>query len=150
MVNVVKRGWRAPPPPPPPAWANFTLMMECTVPVRQKAVVTNLWCTRPPRPRKLERRKLKSSLFDKARARRSKNWIAPAAPGAHDSQLHRDKTVWETRERKYRNKCRCYPFTFATVGGRESLWPVLRIRIRIDCGRLHPDPYPGGQNDPQK
>ena len=28
MVNVVKGGGRA--PPPSPAWANFTLMIECT------------------------------------------------------------------------------------------------------------------------
>jgi hypothetical protein len=28
MVNVMKGGGRA--PPPSPAWANFTLMMECT------------------------------------------------------------------------------------------------------------------------
>ncbi len=32
MVNVIKGGGRAvhPPPSPSPAWANFTLMMECT------------------------------------------------------------------------------------------------------------------------
>jgi hypothetical protein len=28
MVNVMKWGGRA--PPPSPAWANFTLVMECT------------------------------------------------------------------------------------------------------------------------
>ncbi len=44
MVNVVKGGGRAPPPPPPaPAWANFSIMMECTPKSNRCLSVCILW-----------------------------------------------------------------------------------------------------------
>ncbi len=43
------------------------------------------------------------------------------------------------------NKCRCYSFTFVTVGGTKSLWPVLRILDGLI--RIH---IQEGKNDPQK
>jgi hypothetical protein len=41
--EIVKGGGRAP-PPPPPAWADFSIMMECTPESGNCHSVCTLWC----------------------------------------------------------------------------------------------------------